>query len=350
MKKILFLSACPSKGWSDIRFGDEIKKIRKSLQIPQFKKEALLSEEFGVDLDSFCSSVTKNTPDFLHFSMHGDPSEGIVFQTLDGKNADYISEEMLEDWLSNFKLQCVVLACCYSQRHAEVIAERIPYVIACSGELKDDDAINFSSLFYEGLFAKPDDIEFSYNVGKSYAKMKKNGYGLDDDLSLFLIKNQNKVMDNLPKLKENTITPTAIEELIEGYKKENSAMPQTLFGEINSKFQDIVDLIDDKKAEIVYRVAKECKDLNSSVTLDEFEEDLTSYLELIHLCLETERFNSLEDPLLGTETEEAELEMLIKGMECLGNLMYHFKEKGISYESIAFFNQAISHLVARLRQ
>lgn len=348
MKKVLFLSACPTSK-DRIRFDSELMKIRNSLQIPEIKKQVRLNDALAINADTFCKNILDVSPNFLHLSMHGDNLAGLVFESTDGlKEEVYINEARLKGWLDLFNFECIVFNCCYSGLHADKVKEKIHYVIAVEEEIDDDDAINFSTFFYDALFKEGSDIEFSYKVGKAYAKFKK-GYDSDDDISLFLIKHGNKIMDNLPDFKADGISEVEIESLIDVLRQENQQLKGFLHIE-QSEFSDLSDFLKKKKFILARNAAKRYIDLNSKIDLIDLEEDLISYIDLIDLCLETERFNSLNDPLLGTETEEEELEILIKSMKYVGNSVYQLKGKGISDKSIVFFNQAISHLVARLEQ
>lgn len=163
-KRILFVSADPSD-MSRLRLADEKRKITLELRLAGYDKVPM--EEIGAAQTSDIQRALLDfSPQIVHFSGHGTGSSGLVFQDVIGRG-QLVNGRALANLFgvfSNEGLECVVLNACYSSVQAELIAERINFVVGMSEEIGDRAAIAFSVGFYQAIGAGRS-VELAYDLG-----------------------------------------------------------------------------------------------------------------------------------------------------------------------------------------
>lgn len=163
-KRILFVSSDPSN-MSRLRLADEKRKI--SLELRMAGYENVPMQEIGAAQTSDIQRALLNfSPQIVHFSGHGTGSGGLVFQDVrgHGKLVNGRALANLFGAFSNEGLECVVLNACYSDVQAELIAERVDFVVGMSEEISDSAATTFSVGFYQAIGAGRS-VELAYDLG-----------------------------------------------------------------------------------------------------------------------------------------------------------------------------------------
>lgn len=125
-------------------------------------------------------AVTKNAlidylltiePNILHISGHGNDKEMLFLEDVDGYKEE-VSIERFSELLSSFlgHVECVILNSCHSLSGIDAINKKIPFVIGMKEEIPNDEAINFSTNFYNSLFSGRD-IKSSFKIALASISM-----------------------------------------------------------------------------------------------------------------------------------------------------------------------------------
>ncbi|HXR65359.1 MAG TPA: CHAT domain-containing protein, partial [Ktedonobacteraceae bacterium] len=114
---------------------------------------------------------------------HGDPA-GFVLEDALGR-PHMAAQETLAQQFANYRqtLHCVILNACYSLAVGKSISLGIPNVIAMSGPVNDQAAIEFARGFYDAIGAGTD-IERAYREGLSAVRFA----GLDSNFLARLLR------------------------------------------------------------------------------------------------------------------------------------------------------------------
>ena len=90
-------------------------------------------------------------PQIIHFAGHGN-TNGIIIED-DDNQGQLITSERLAEFMRHYAndIEFVFLNSCYSRQQGELIRRYIGSVIGVIQDIPDDEARNFSKLFYEGL-------------------------------------------------------------------------------------------------------------------------------------------------------------------------------------------------------
>jgi hypothetical protein len=100
-------------------------------------------------------AIRRFRPKIIHFSGHGTES-GLCFED-DIGSIQTVSIANLAELLrvakndSNISLQGVIMNACYTNTHAQRIADAVGSTIAMEGSVSDQDAIDFARAFYGAL-------------------------------------------------------------------------------------------------------------------------------------------------------------------------------------------------------
>lgn len=89
-------------------------------------------------------------PTILHFSGHSD-NDGLCFENDQGLSQVVPQEALAGVFRHHTWLKLVILNSCSAASQAQVIADRVGYVIAMDNEILDCDAISFSRILYSEL-------------------------------------------------------------------------------------------------------------------------------------------------------------------------------------------------------
>lgn len=153
MKKILILSANPINT-SKLRLDEEVREIQSALERSRHKEDFELIPRLAVRIDDLRRALLDHSPQIVHFSGHGDGTDGIVLEDNSG-HSQLVSTESLSNLFKLFRdtVECVLLNACYSETQAEAIYQHISCVIGMKSAITDIAAIHFSKAFYDTLGA-----------------------------------------------------------------------------------------------------------------------------------------------------------------------------------------------------
>lgn len=170
MQKILILAANP-KNTTRLRLDEELRDIEEGLKRAQHRDRFTLAQRLAVRPRDIQRAMLEETPQIVHFSGHGDGTEGLVFEDESG-NAKLVSGTALAGLFALFAdpaefpdpVHCVVLNGCYSKVQAEAIADHVPYVVGMTKAVGDRAAIEFAVGFYDAIGAGRS-VEFAFKLG-----------------------------------------------------------------------------------------------------------------------------------------------------------------------------------------
>ena len=162
-KKILFLSANP-KSTSNLRLGEELRKIKDILAAATERDQFELVSETAVQILTITKAMQVQTPYIVHFSGHGTGEKGIMVENASGGMVLFPTNGLNRLFKMFQKtVKCVVLNACYSKEQAEVISKQGIYVVGMNKAVGDKAAIDFAAGFYQSL-GEGSDIESAFNM------------------------------------------------------------------------------------------------------------------------------------------------------------------------------------------
>ena len=169
--KILFLSANPRKT-GRLRLDKEFWEIRGSIVVSKARNEVFIQFRTAVKSSKVQEFITKEKPDIVHFSGHGNFQGDIILED-EKRNPHPISPQ---EFAAMFKIvdnqiKCVVLSCCYSAIAAKEISRFVDCVIGIKTDLEDESAIAFASAFYLAL-GENKDLQISFDFAISEFLLK----------------------------------------------------------------------------------------------------------------------------------------------------------------------------------
>ena len=152
MKKILILSANP-KNTSNLRLDEEVREIKKILQLSPHRDEFEIITESALQVDDLTRFLSHHQPTIVHFSGHGSGTDGLILEDNSG-HQQLVSTQALAKLFDLFQeqVECVVLNACYSKEQAAAIHQHIDCVVGMNKAIGDKAAIKFSVGFYTALF------------------------------------------------------------------------------------------------------------------------------------------------------------------------------------------------------
>lgn len=159
-KRILFLCSLP-KDANVLRFIDEIGEIEDRLLTGQNRNEFDFLPKLAIKPGNLRQVVTGTpgaTPPFIiHFSMHGDKANGLVFSDAKGEEAFQSAEYFLQlfDTVVNgfdVKVEGLIFNVCHSLVFAEDLKRFVKFSVGVNDFIPDDASIAFSKGFYGSLF------------------------------------------------------------------------------------------------------------------------------------------------------------------------------------------------------
>ncbi|QDL11098.1 hypothetical protein DP113_27170 [Brasilonema octagenarum UFV-E1] len=153
MKKILILSANPINT-TQLRLNTEVREIQSALERSRNREEFELIPRLAVRIDDLRRALLDYSPQIVHFSGHGDGTNGIALEDNNGYT-QLVGTESLSNFfkLSQETVECVLLNACYSKTQAEAIYQHINCVVGMERAITDEAAIHFSKAFYDALGA-----------------------------------------------------------------------------------------------------------------------------------------------------------------------------------------------------
>jgi hypothetical protein len=154
-----------------LRLGEEFKRIEEVRRLSSKRDGFRLVKLEATSDEDLRSALLEERPEIVHFSGHGIGREGaalardLVVADDSGRGGLAFEDEMghllkvrgdsLGRLLKHFSddVKCVVLNACFSNDHAEAIAQHIDYVIGMNRAIGDKAAITFAVGFYAAIVA-----------------------------------------------------------------------------------------------------------------------------------------------------------------------------------------------------
>lgn len=349
MKNILFLSANPS-GTTELSIKTEIQEIRNNIPLFRHQDGPIIHPYLSLKPTSFYKSILRSpAADIIHFSGHGHPEHGIILDSEGDKKFDFVSPKMLGSLFSSLKkikhlnIKCVILNSCYSKDQAQEISNYVPYVVGTTSSISDKDAIQFSSSFYEGMIYSDGEIPFAFEYGRNMLMLK---YSLDEHNKIPLIFLDNSARLNKIDMQQNTLSPENLIRKAKSSVKQsiNNAeqASQQLEDQIDSIHKDIFEWFASDKAKLAKKTTNQIFEFKSTTQKDDFIFELTCLLELIEVCLVTERTNVLITPQIDDSFPK---EMYIQALKHINNRL---PDSMFAPKSIAFLKTCFNFLADRL--
>ena len=160
--KILILAANP-KNTDRLRLDEEVREIETALERSRTRKRFQIISKFAVRVSDLRRSLLDHEPQFVHFSGHGAGEHGLALED-DGGKMKLVSTAALARLLKSFKVKCVLLNACYSEKQAAAICQHVDYVMGMNQAIGDEAAIGFAVGFYDALGANRS-IEDAFEIG-----------------------------------------------------------------------------------------------------------------------------------------------------------------------------------------
>lgn len=149
--RILFMAANPLD-FAPVKVDDEAREIDHKIRSAEHRDTFELIPKLAVRPIDFQEALMRHKPHILHFSGHGNKTQGIILKDEDG-NATAVKKKVLGNLLRILKdnIRVVVLNACYSKAQSDSITEAIDYTVVMNKPVTDDAAIVFSASFYRAL-------------------------------------------------------------------------------------------------------------------------------------------------------------------------------------------------------
>ena len=160
--KILILSANP-KNTDRLRLDEEVREIEAALERSRTKERFQIISKFAVRVSDLRRSLLDYEPQFVHFSGHGAGEHGLALED-DGGKMKLVSTASLARLLKSFRVKCVLLNACYSEKQAAAICQHVDYVMGMNQAIGDRAAIEFAVGFYDTLGVGRS-IEDAFEIG-----------------------------------------------------------------------------------------------------------------------------------------------------------------------------------------
>ena len=149
--RILFLAANPLD-MSRLRLDEEARQIDKKIRSADFRDDFDLIPFLAAQPSDLHEALLRHKPHILHFSGHGNRTQGVMFQDNEG-NAAPVKKEVLGSLLGILRdnIRVVVLNACYSKSQSGSIIKAIDYTVVMNKPIHDESAVAFSASFYRAL-------------------------------------------------------------------------------------------------------------------------------------------------------------------------------------------------------
>lgn len=144
--RLLFVAADPEPS---LRLGEEIRGIVEGVRTSGHEDAFEVWQLWGTRWHDLRTELLRNTPYILHFAGHASPA-GLHFEGGNGR-ADIIPNEQFSRFLLPFsgRIRLVFVNACDSSQLCEALSKSIDFVIGMTGEIPDENAIDFATVFYQ---------------------------------------------------------------------------------------------------------------------------------------------------------------------------------------------------------
>lgn len=149
--KILFLAADPVNMQYKLALGNELRHIRREIQLEANRDRFEVVSEWAVTPDDLLKAFRNHKPNVVHFSGHGS-DYGIVLQNEVGAACSVSKEGLAALFgMHNNTIRLVFLNACYSGSQIPAFKKTIAFTIGMRKQVMDDAAISFAGAFYSSL-------------------------------------------------------------------------------------------------------------------------------------------------------------------------------------------------------
>jgi len=173
IKTILLLAANPTDtSW--LKLDEEARKIQEALKLAKKRDKFEIVTKWAVRVEDLRRALLDHEPNIVHFSGHGEGSEGLAFEDNFGVS-QLVSSEPLASLFELFRstVECVLLNACYSEIQAQAIHQHIDYVIGMNHPIGNVAAIEFATGFYDALGAGKS-YEYAFSMGRASIRLKSS--------------------------------------------------------------------------------------------------------------------------------------------------------------------------------
>jgi hypothetical protein len=148
-----------------LRLDEEVREIQAGLERAKSRDKFEIVTIWAVRTDDLRRALLDHKPQIVHFSGHGEGTEGLVLEN-DSGQVHLVSTNSLARLFKLFQdsIECVLLNACYSEVQAEAIYESVDRVVGMRKEIGDRAAIKFAVGFYDALGADKS-YEDAYEFG-----------------------------------------------------------------------------------------------------------------------------------------------------------------------------------------
>lgn len=168
---ILLLAANP-QGTDSLRLDKEVRAIDRALRAAGMSDQFKLHHHWAVQTRDLPNLFTRYQPAIVHFCGHGDTSGELILDS-DADVPTPVAVDALAGFFSilPFKVRCVVLNACYSEKQAQAIVPYVDCVVGTDGAIGDNAAIAFAETFYEAL-GSGQSVQTAFDMGRSLVEME----------------------------------------------------------------------------------------------------------------------------------------------------------------------------------
>lgn len=163
--RILLLAANPLSA-RQLALDVEANEIWRAIRMSKHRDQFELTARWNTTLDDLLSAMLEVNPAVVHFSGQGS-SDGLYLAGPDGL-PQLLSGRVLARLIrtAGRGVRLVVLNACYSETQAAALADIVDCVVGVVASISDEDAIAFSTRFYEAL-ASGESVAVACEVGQS---------------------------------------------------------------------------------------------------------------------------------------------------------------------------------------
>lgn len=148
---ILFLASNHCLG-TRLKLSEECAEIQRELKMSLNRDAFRFESRWAVSVDELMRHLMELDPTVIHFSGHGDGSDGLILQDEDGRPQPISGRAlaMMVDAAAH-NVRVLVLNACYSSTQAQALRGKIDCVIGMDGAIGDSAARAFAIRFYGAL-------------------------------------------------------------------------------------------------------------------------------------------------------------------------------------------------------
>jgi hypothetical protein len=145
--KVLFLA--PHVGGLAPR--DQLQAIKHSVAQARFPRSVHFKGIFQVHVNTLFQQLNQETPHVFHFS--GKQNGGDILMRTEDGGLTTVSDMALAGMFRSLDkgLQLVIIDTCFSLRCATTIAKAVPCAMGVEGDIYEEDATTFYSIFYQAI-------------------------------------------------------------------------------------------------------------------------------------------------------------------------------------------------------